>query len=486
MLLRLAQLPGGARALCESGAMAALAASRAVDAYAHDSPGDAAAAAAASRARARAEAARAGGADFDAPASYARIGYGDDEMDFAEERGVLEERGGVDPASAAAVAAASPLAPLPLARARHHALLVPVLRLAGTLLNASPDEATREGAVAFCRAHAAVLHRVLADRSKHAHLCDVAELEAAVALVARLVATTTTTTTTRFSAAEANARSASDPSSSSSLSSLSEFIPALDALTARLARGDGKYDHFIAAASDARSSPLARTSHGEVARRVAESAAGGRDAAIGGLSAAVAAAAAAKMEKGDAERPRDAVSAQLSLAERGAAAFAAAERPGRTRAPRPGPRSPRSPGWRTLRGGDARRAEGAAGGSSGVWRATAAPPPPPPPRRTRAAPAGPPRPRRPRRSLPPARAVRGRARERAAARRWEDPSGTRARSRLFRRRRWARASAALARSPSPPKPRSSSCFSAPSVRDNAVPSVRDTCATSMTPRRVTT
>ena len=192
---------------------------------------------------------------------------------------MLEERGGVDPASAAAVAAASPLAPLPLARARHHALLVPVLRLAGTLLNASPDEATREGAVAFCRAHAAVLHRVLADRSKHAHLCDVAELEAAVALVARLVATTTTTTTTRFSAAEANARSASDPSSSSSsLSSLSEFIPALDALTVRLARGDGKYDHFIAAASDARSSPLARTSHGEVARRVAESAAGGRDA----------------------------------------------------------------------------------------------------------------------------------------------------------------------------------------------------------------
>jgi hypothetical protein len=54
VLLRLAQLPGGAKALCESGAMAALAACRAVDAYAHDSPGDAAAAAAAAAARARA------------------------------------------------------------------------------------------------------------------------------------------------------------------------------------------------------------------------------------------------------------------------------------------------------------------------------------------------------------------------------------------------------------------------------------------------
>ena len=346
VLLRLAQLPGGARALCESGAMAALAACRAVDAYAHDSPGDAAAAAAAARARARAEAARAGGAGFEAPAEsmYARIGYGDDDMDFAEEsmsRGVLEERGGVDPASAAAVAAASPLALPPLARARHHALLVPVLRLAGTLLNASPDEATREGAVAFCRAHAAVLHRVLADRSKHAHLCDVAELEAAVALVARLVATTTTTTT-RSSAADANVNgfsttTNSSSSSNSSLSSLSEFIPALDALTTRLARGDGKYDHFIAAASDARSSVIAHTSHGEVARRVAESAAGGRDAAIGGLSAPVAAAAAAKMEKALRSVRATLVSAQLSLAERGAAAFAAAERPGEDAraAPRP-------------------------------------------------------------------------------------------------------------------------------------------------------
>ena len=60
VLLRLAQLPGGARALCESGAMAALAACRAVDAYAHDSPGDAAAAAAAlARARAPRRRARA-------------------------------------------------------------------------------------------------------------------------------------------------------------------------------------------------------------------------------------------------------------------------------------------------------------------------------------------------------------------------------------------------------------------------------------------
>jgi len=39
-------------------------------------------------------------------------------------------------AAAAAAAAASPIAALPLPRARHHALLVPVLRLAGTLVNA--------------------------------------------------------------------------------------------------------------------------------------------------------------------------------------------------------------------------------------------------------------------------------------------------------------------------------------------------------------
>jgi nuclear pore complex protein Nup205 len=114
--------------------------------------------------------------------------------DFSERRRSLDD---VDPAAAASVAAASPLARVPLARARHHALLVPVLRLAGTLLNASPDQETRVAAVSFCRAHAAVLHRVLADRSKRAHMCDVAELEAAVALVARLVSFDTSTTRRR-------------------------------------------------------------------------------------------------------------------------------------------------------------------------------------------------------------------------------------------------------------------------------------------------
>ena len=55
LLLRLARLPGGgAKALAESGAMAALVNCRAVDAYASDSPGDAAAAAVAADARARA------------------------------------------------------------------------------------------------------------------------------------------------------------------------------------------------------------------------------------------------------------------------------------------------------------------------------------------------------------------------------------------------------------------------------------------------
>ena len=328
VLLRLAQLPGGARALCESGGMAALTACRAVDAYAHDSPGDAAAAAAAAAARARAESARA----------RDEAGFDDDDMDFASfggsggrsvADGVMSSS---DPAAAAATAAASPLAPPPLARARHHALLVPALRLAGTLLNASPDDATKVAAVAFCRQHAAVLHRVLADRSKHAHLCDVAELEAAAALVARLVAETSRS---RF-AKESFVKNGAD-SDASLATSLIEFVPALDALTATLLRGDSKYDHFIAAASDARSSPLARTSHGEVARRVAESAAGGWDAAVGGLAAPVAAAAAAKMEKALRSVRATLVSAQLSLAERGAAAFAAVERPGEDAraAPRP-------------------------------------------------------------------------------------------------------------------------------------------------------
>jgi nuclear pore complex protein Nup205 len=306
VLLRLAQLPGGAKALCESGAMAALAACRAVDAYAHDSPGDAAAAAAAAAARARAEARCAEGGGG---AQRRRLGYGDDvndvfmDGDFSERRRSLDD---VDPAAAASVAAASPLARVPLARARHHALLVPVLRLAGTLLNASPDQETRVAAVSFCRAHAAVLHRVLADRSKRAHMCDVAELEAAVALVARLVSFDTSTQET----------------------TLNEFVPALDSLTAQIACGDSKYDRFVAAASDARTRPLLKTSHGEVAKRVAESAAGGHALAVGGLSAPVAAAAAAKIEKALRAIRATLVSAQLSLAERGAAVFAFTERPG--------------------------------------------------------------------------------------------------------------------------------------------------------------
>ena len=136
--MRLAQLPGGgARALASSGAMHALINCRAIDAYASDAAGDAAAAAAASAVHAaaarRAEREREYGVVAGADGIYSIASY-DGDLDAFD-----LPRDPADVAAAAAAAAASPIAPLPLPRARHHAVLVPVLRLAGTLVNALAD-----------------------------------------------------------------------------------------------------------------------------------------------------------------------------------------------------------------------------------------------------------------------------------------------------------------------------------------------------------
>ena len=269
LLLRLARLPGGgAKALAESGAMAALVNCRAVDAYASDSPGDAAAAAVAADARARA-----------AGESLDTDGFG-----FGLAGTVSDSPAFLDPA----VAAACPVSALPRPRATHHAVLVPAFRLAAALVHALPDDASvRGGGLEFLRAHKAVLLRVLADRSRCAHLCDLAELEAATSLVARLA-------TSRVPADSSMSTPNTDARRLASLAVANEFIPSLDALTTTLCRGDGKYDAFIAAASP-EGTPATTTSAASIARRVAESTMG-RDAAVGGLSAPDAAAAAARVE----------------------------------------------------------------------------------------------------------------------------------------------------------------------------------------------
>ena len=311
LLLRLARLPGGgAKALAESGAMAALVNCRAVDAYASDSPGDAAAAAVAADARARAA-----GESLDADAT----GFG--------LAGKVSKPALLDPA----VAAACPVSTLPHPRATHHAVLVPAFRLAAALVHSLPDDASVVGGgLEFLRAHKAVLLRVLADRSRCAHLCDLAELEAATSLVARLA-------TSRVPADSSISTPNTDARRLASLAVANEFIPSLDALTTTLCRGDGKYDAFIAAASP-EGTPATTTSAALIARRVAESTMG-RDAAVGGLSAPDAAAAAARVEARLRGIRAALVSAQLALAEQGRAAFAALEPPGHasvaTERPRP-------------------------------------------------------------------------------------------------------------------------------------------------------
>ena len=198
LLLRLAQLPGGgARALASSGAMAALTNCRAIDAYTSDGAGDAAAVAVQAAVRssnfnnAGDEYDSMGGLTFDGGSTYG--GRDENANPNAEYegngRGAYGGQGGSREGSGLAN---SPIAPLPLPRARHHALLVPVLRLAGTLVNAlcAADDAGEMHAsgIAFLEAHKSVISRILSDRTRHAHLSDLAELEAAVTLVARLVA----------------------------------------------------------------------------------------------------------------------------------------------------------------------------------------------------------------------------------------------------------------------------------------------------------
>jgi len=102
-----------------------------------------------------------------------------------------------------------PFAELPIPRARHHKLLVNVIRLVGSLLAAAPQPKPAPSAtlsqypgaivesegvpaiisqtLAFVEAHSAVIHRVLADRAPRPHLADLAELEATVNLVTRLL-----------------------------------------------------------------------------------------------------------------------------------------------------------------------------------------------------------------------------------------------------------------------------------------------------------
>ena len=113
-------------------------------------------------------------------------------------------------AATATMQADLPYSELPIPRARHHKLLVNVLRLVGSLLAASPSTAQApeqslatlyQGAIvqsagipeitaqtfAFVEAHYAVIHRVLADRAARPHLADLAELDAVVNVVTRLL-----------------------------------------------------------------------------------------------------------------------------------------------------------------------------------------------------------------------------------------------------------------------------------------------------------
>lgn len=112
-------------------------------------------------------------------------------------------------AATATMAVDAPFSDLPIPRARHHKLLVNVIRLVGSLLAAAPQPkpvpsptlgqypgaivesdgipAVISQTLEFVEAHAAVIHRVLADRASRPHLADLAELEATVNLVTRLL-----------------------------------------------------------------------------------------------------------------------------------------------------------------------------------------------------------------------------------------------------------------------------------------------------------
>ena len=112
-------------------------------------------------------------------------------------------------ATMATMSVDKPYSELPIPRARHHKLLVNVIRLARILLASdlqpktpvSPVLTQYKGGIIestgypsvvaqvleFVEAHAAVIHRVLADRAPQPHLADLTELEVTVDLVTRLL-----------------------------------------------------------------------------------------------------------------------------------------------------------------------------------------------------------------------------------------------------------------------------------------------------------
>ena len=389
LMLRLARLPeGGAAAVFASGAMHALTSCRALDAYAAEPTGDAAASAAS--AAVRAERTRRGVSSgrrvssaflIDAEMSSERRTFdalGDSSSVAMDADGDAGDPGGrasgsfawdvldsLPAAEAAAAAAASPVAPAPLARARHHALLVPALRLAGVLVNALADDPRAFAAgCAFANAHANVLVRALSDRSRKAHLCDLAEAEAAAGLVARLIVRESGVATTQTGATDTNTAVLSNrpPGGVPRTSDLGPQAPRLDpslapalmSLTRSLCAGDGKYDQFVACASP-RGSPAYSTPAAAVNRSVAF-AAEGASVAVGGLAPAVAAVVAMRVERGVRATRAALCSAQLALAEKGGAGgayFPARESPGglleggggtRTRAPEGGGGAAECPG----------------------------------------------------------------------------------------------------------------------------------------------
>ena len=213
---------------------------------------------------------------------------------------------------------------------------------------------------AFANAHANVLVRALSDRSRKAHLCDLAEAEAAAGLVARLIVRESGVATTQTGATDHTAVLSNRPPGgvprTSDLGPLPRLdpslAPALMSLTRSLCAGDGKYDQFVACASP-RGSPAYSTPAAAVNRSVAF-AAEGESVAVGGLAPAVAAVVAMRVERGVRATRAALCSAQLALAEKGGAGgayFPARESPGglleggtRTRAPEGGGGAAEFPG----------------------------------------------------------------------------------------------------------------------------------------------
>ena len=242
-------------------------------------------------------------------------------------------------AEAAAAAAASPVAPAPLARGATTRYSSP-RSARGRPRNALADDPRAFAAgCAFANAHANVLVRALSDRSRKAHLCDLAEAEAAAGLVARLIVRESGVATMQTGGADHTAVLSNrppggvpplGPGSSGPLPPRLDpsLAPALMSLTRSLCAGDGKYDQFVACASP-RGSPAYSTPAAAVNRSVAI-AAEGESVAVGLAPAGRVCGARRARGASDARRAR---SAQLALARRGAggAYFPAREAPGAAR-----------------------------------------------------------------------------------------------------------------------------------------------------------